>query len=491
METNTDHKRFSQIERLDIKNCRGELLAGWLHRPIKGRVKKLVIVCHGFGSSAKASLIKDLCEEFCKAGYAAYRFNFSGITPSQGKAQDSSYSIQAQDLCSVCQYFSDRSVRTKNQFTIDAIVGHSMGGTAAIIHASSWLKHHGEKGPFLRPFKGGVCLLGTATDVPCSITQRPIGKKDRYPARILVLVAPRIVPGNSMIIKALTRQIADHSPEKMDLAKHVYSMHKDEVVEIYIRSRSYRFSKAYIEDMLRIDVKRELRNIQKSSKRPFLGRTLPVHIIYGSKDKVVSRDDLYEARFANSDIIFSCIEGADHSFKDGLRRKELCNKVKEIIKGNKHVKIKLGILATTYGLLIASLLGSSHIPFTRNISPLSDPDILMVFLVFMSSLSLSYVSLVNRLRDKIRKQKKELQDYRNASWIAISLVHTAFMFFLTIVFVLIRIGTSMTHTAAQIAPFLDWHIFLTFLLGSFMRLSLFIESHYKNFWSYPVKLWRL
>ena len=127
-----------------------------MHRAKK---RDLIIVCHGFGCNKDSELIVDPCEAFQKQGISAFRFSFSGIEPSGGKPECSCYTKQAGDLCSVIDHFFAEG------YHIKSIVGHSMGGTATIMQAAR---------------------------------DRRIGS--------IILIAPRIIPSNSIIVKEIEKE---------------------------------------------------------------------------------------------------------------------------------------------------------------------------------------------------------------------------------------------------------------------------------------------
>lgn len=110
-------------------NKQKEKLSGILHTP-NNKTKKAVIVCHGFGSNKDALWMPKLCDTLAKAGYCALRFDFSGNGASEGKFADADCEKEKQDLSYAIKFLQ------KNDQTIIAIIGHSMGGTVVLMNAA-------------------------------------------------------------------------------------------------------------------------------------------------------------------------------------------------------------------------------------------------------------------------------------------------------------------------------------------------------------------
>jgi len=112
---------------LSIPNKEKEKLAGILH---KSSSKRLVIVCHGHTGNKDRPVPKAICQVLQKAGWNAFRFDFSGNGKSQGGFEDSTFSKCVGDLRAVVDYFYRKG------YSPIGIIGHSMGGAVCILEAA-------------------------------------------------------------------------------------------------------------------------------------------------------------------------------------------------------------------------------------------------------------------------------------------------------------------------------------------------------------------
>jgi alpha/beta superfamily hydrolase len=246
-----------------INNACKEHLVGNLHT---AATKDLVIVCHGLGWHKDNELIIALCRSFQERGLNSFRFNFSGTMQSEGKPEDSHYTKLASDLCSVIDYFSIRG------YQIKSILGHSIGATATIVQAA----------------------------------------KDRRVASI-ILIAPRIKPSNSIIVRAIMESGKTLS-EAIESTETIYS------VEIKGKRgkgrRTYRFSKEYLEELRDIDIVGYLKQVK-----------IPTLILRGTEDDIVPKEEVEEACKANKVVRHIPINGAGHTFKNSEDKDKLISEI--------------------------------------------------------------------------------------------------------------------------------------------------------------------
>ena len=113
-----------------IKTQRNELLVGKLHEPKKPS-PTLIITLHGFLSNKNQLLLRQLCTELARAGYNAYRFDFSGNADSEGRFEDNTPKKMFQDIHEIIVHFREKKIYEKI-----LLLGHSLGGTLALITAS-------------------------------------------------------------------------------------------------------------------------------------------------------------------------------------------------------------------------------------------------------------------------------------------------------------------------------------------------------------------
>lgn len=417
-------------EQLTITNQCEEQLVGSLHRAKK---KDLIIVCHGFGCNKDSELMIGLSEAFQKQGINAFRFSFSGIEPSGGKSECSCYTKQAGDLSSVIDHFSAEG------YQIKSIVGHSMGGTATIIQAAK---------------------------------DRRIGS--------IILIAPRIIPSNSIIVKEIEKK--EKTPFEI-----IDFLDLPEVYSVDIGKKRYDFSRRYLQELRDINVLTYLKQLQ-----------LPTFILHGTEDHIVSKKDVEEACQANRRIKYIPIKQAGHNFRKSDNKKKLIRQICKVIGMDRKMRIRAYCLSAPYIILFLLncffvfkiLTVENTLQFLKKNIPLGMDQSLsitmaLVILTLMSSLTLSYVGLINELSNFIRRNK-EKKDISKASWRKTSLSFTALMFFVTIFFLLLRIICVEFFDEEQLivlkfVQFIDWNILASFSLGTLMRIWLFWDSYGEDF----------
>ncbi|HSW64312.1 MAG TPA: alpha/beta hydrolase [Dissulfurispiraceae bacterium] len=252
-----------KVFRKRIRNADGEILRGDFHVALGSN--DLVVVCHGFGKTWNKNrpLFRAICAAFQAGGVNAFRFSFSGLSPSGGKAENSSYSKQKADLSAVIDYFT-----LKVQSRSIALVAHSFGSVAAVLQAASDNR----------------------------IQQ-------------LLLVAPRLEPRRSII----TKSIEEYCGKKLDeiIASDTQSF---PVGPIIIGGIEYWFSRKYVEDLLHTDVLTTVTKIR-----------IPITIIRGDNDKRISEEEMLEAVKRNPLVSYVRLADTGHSFGSQAQRKSLCS----------------------------------------------------------------------------------------------------------------------------------------------------------------------
>jgi len=121
-------------EKISITNKQNLQLSAILHTPGKTIKYPAVMVLHGFSGSKEEEHIAQLTRDLAKNGICAIRFDMSGLGESEGSIE-SDYRLS--------NYLDDIDViynLLAMQFFVDSksigIVGHSMGGKAALLYAA-------------------------------------------------------------------------------------------------------------------------------------------------------------------------------------------------------------------------------------------------------------------------------------------------------------------------------------------------------------------
>ena len=117
-------------ERVSFPNGRGQTLAGVLHRPRAGHFPAAAILCHGMESNKESEKIVALSRKLAEKGILALRFDFAYAGESSGKFEEITYSGEVDDLKAAFNLMLRYPVRQI------AILGSSMGGTAALLFAA-------------------------------------------------------------------------------------------------------------------------------------------------------------------------------------------------------------------------------------------------------------------------------------------------------------------------------------------------------------------
>jgi putative redox protein len=115
-------------EDLFFTGSAGAELSGILHRP-HGAAKGSVLLAHCFTCSKDLHTMTRLARGLAEAGYAAFRFDFTGLGASGGEFSETTVATNVGDL--------SRAALTLVQqgYGPCAMVGHSLGGAAVLLAA--------------------------------------------------------------------------------------------------------------------------------------------------------------------------------------------------------------------------------------------------------------------------------------------------------------------------------------------------------------------
>lgn len=118
-----------QTQDVSIIGGQGHHLSATLHRP-DSPAKGSILLAHCFTCSQDLHTMTRLTTGLAEAGYAALRFDFTGLGRSGGEFAETSVSANVSDLT--------RAATTLIQmgFGPCGLIGHSLGGSAAILAAA-------------------------------------------------------------------------------------------------------------------------------------------------------------------------------------------------------------------------------------------------------------------------------------------------------------------------------------------------------------------
>jgi putative redox protein len=117
-----------RIEDVTIIGSQGHRLAARLHRPV-GPARGSILLAHCFTCSKDLHTMTRLSSGLADAGYAALRFDFTGLGESGGDFARTSVSANVSDLTRAAVTLIERG------FGPCGLVGHSLGGAASILAA--------------------------------------------------------------------------------------------------------------------------------------------------------------------------------------------------------------------------------------------------------------------------------------------------------------------------------------------------------------------
>ena len=114
---------------ISFTNGEGIALAGALDLP-PGKPRAFALFAHCFNCSSQSHAAKRIAQALTLHGIATLRFDFTGLGASGGALADSHFAANIEDLKHAARYLAE----TQQSPTI--LIGHSLGGAAAIAAAS-------------------------------------------------------------------------------------------------------------------------------------------------------------------------------------------------------------------------------------------------------------------------------------------------------------------------------------------------------------------
>jgi dipeptidyl aminopeptidase/acylaminoacyl peptidase len=124
------------IQDISFKNGKGHTLMGVLYVPEKKYRQKYpaVILCHGRGGSKDAKKMLALADALFEQDFVVLRFDFSGHGKSEGDYGETTLTQEINDVkCAIEAIYSLNKADRRNL----GIIGHSFGGSVAIIEAAT------------------------------------------------------------------------------------------------------------------------------------------------------------------------------------------------------------------------------------------------------------------------------------------------------------------------------------------------------------------
>ncbi|MBU2527172.1 MAG: alpha/beta fold hydrolase [Bacteroidetes bacterium] len=113
-----------------FKNEQGLALSAKLDLPITKKPLQYAIFSHFFTGNKNFTAVRNISRALTQNGIAVMRFDFAGLGDSEGNFEDTNFSTNVDDLISAARYLTAHYKCPK------IIIGHSLGGAAAVFAAS-------------------------------------------------------------------------------------------------------------------------------------------------------------------------------------------------------------------------------------------------------------------------------------------------------------------------------------------------------------------
>jgi uncharacterized OsmC-like protein/esterase/lipase len=117
-------------KKITFLNNEGQQLLGRLELPPNQEPHNFVLFAHCFTCNKNLSAVKNISRALSSNGFGVLRFDFTGLGESDGDFSDTNFSGNVEDLISAAHFLET------NYISPTLIVGHSLGGAAAIFAAA-------------------------------------------------------------------------------------------------------------------------------------------------------------------------------------------------------------------------------------------------------------------------------------------------------------------------------------------------------------------
>ena len=118
------------IQKVTFINNEGQHLSGRLELPVDQQPHNFAIFAHCFTCNKNLLAVKNISRALTSNGFGVLRFDFTGLGESDGDFSDTNFSGNVEDLVSAASFLK------VNYKSPTLIIGHSLGGAAAIFAAS-------------------------------------------------------------------------------------------------------------------------------------------------------------------------------------------------------------------------------------------------------------------------------------------------------------------------------------------------------------------
>lgn len=120
---------MAQSEKLTFAGAGGEMLAARLDLPDAGEPQAFALFAHCFTCSKDIHAARRVSQALAAEGFGVLRFDFTGLGGSEGDFANTHFSSNVADLLSAAQFMRE------TQRPLSLLIGHSLGGAAAVAAA--------------------------------------------------------------------------------------------------------------------------------------------------------------------------------------------------------------------------------------------------------------------------------------------------------------------------------------------------------------------
>ncbi|MFT5198037.1 MAG: uncharacterized OsmC-like protein/fermentation-respiration switch protein FrsA (DUF1100 family) [Planctomycetota bacterium] len=119
-----------RTKNLTFKNRKGLQLSAKLELPAEGGAKEFVLFAHCFTCGKDLIATRNISRALSAQGFGVLRFDFTGLGKSEGDFADSNFAANVEDLLDAAAFLAEEYAAPS------VLVGHSLGGAAAILAAA-------------------------------------------------------------------------------------------------------------------------------------------------------------------------------------------------------------------------------------------------------------------------------------------------------------------------------------------------------------------
>ncbi|GAB3538047.1 bifunctional alpha/beta hydrolase/OsmC family protein [Pontibacter brevis] len=119
-----------QANNLTFKNKEGILLSGRLDLPADQKPHNFALFAHCFTCNKNLNAVRNVSRALTIKGFGVLQFDFTGLGNSKGDFSETNFSGNVEDLLAAAQFLEE------HYQSPSLLVGHSLGGAAAILAAS-------------------------------------------------------------------------------------------------------------------------------------------------------------------------------------------------------------------------------------------------------------------------------------------------------------------------------------------------------------------